>query len=291
MMSIKRDDGTDFVLYRFVPSLPLAIVSIVVFGLLSLAHTYRMFRTRSWFCVPFIIGGIFETIGYTGRAISHSDKETLTPYIIQSLLILLAPALFAASIYMVLGRVIVAIQGAHLSVIPIRRQTLIFVCGDVLAFLTQMGGGGIQASGSVSTFKTGEKIILAGLGMQILFFGFFVVCSTIFHLRCRKNPTPASLDPKMPWQQMIVMLYTVSILILVRSIFRIVEYAGGNDGYLLRSEWPVYALDALLMAITMLVFLIWYPATLKESVKAVKTEGYGELHSIRREGYSSSNAV
>jgi RTA1 like protein len=291
MMSIKRDDGIDFVLYRYIPSLPLAIISVVVFGLLTLAQTYRMFRTRSWFCVPFIIGGLFETIGYTGRAISHSDKEALPPFIIQSLLLLLAPALFAASIYMTLGRIIVAVQGAHLSVIPIRRQTLIFVCGDVLAFMTQSGGGSLQASGSASSFKTGEKIILGGLGMQILFFGFFVVCSTIFHLRCRKNPTPASMDPRMPWQQMIVMLYTVSMLILVRSVFRIIEYSGGNDGYLLRQEWPVYALDALLMAITMLVFLIRYPATLKDSVKAVNAEGYGELHSIRREGHSSSNAV
>ena len=45
-----------------------------------------------------------ECVGYVGRALSHSNKTALGPFIMQSLLILVAPALLAASIYMVLGR-------------------------------------------------------------------------------------------------------------------------------------------------------------------------------------------
>ena len=282
-MSTEENDTIDFKLYRYVPSLAAAIATTVIFGLLTAGHIYRMFRTRSWFCIPFIIGGIFETIGYIGRCLSHSDKEALTPYIIQSLLILLGPALYAASIYMTLGRIILAVRAPHHSIIPTRWQTRLFVCGDVLAFLTQMSGGGIQASGSLSSMRTGEKIIVAGLFLQIIFFSFFVVSSTVFHARCVKRPTPESMDPKMPWQQMVVMLYTVSGLILVRSIFRVIEYIGGNDGYLLRSEWPTYVFDALLMALTMLIFLVWYPSTLKQGVKTTGNDGFGELASLERE--------
>ena len=62
------------------------------------------------------------------------------PYIIQSLFILLAPALLAASIYMELGRIILLVDGEHLSLIRTRWLTKIFVAGDIISFLTQGAG-------------------------------------------------------------------------------------------------------------------------------------------------------
>ncbi len=58
----------------------------------------------------------------------------------QSLGLLLAPALFAASIYMILGRIIRLVNGESHS--PVRRTwlTKLFVAGDVLSFLTQSAG-------------------------------------------------------------------------------------------------------------------------------------------------------
>lgn len=56
------------------------------------------------------------------------------------MLILVAPPLFAASIYMTLGRVIVALNSQQLSIVPVRFLTKIFVFGDVLSFLLQCGG-------------------------------------------------------------------------------------------------------------------------------------------------------
>jgi hypothetical protein len=58
----------------------------------------------------------------------------------QSLLLLLAPALFAASIYMVLGRIIRLTDGESHSLIRASWLTKIFVTGDVLSFLAQSGG-------------------------------------------------------------------------------------------------------------------------------------------------------
>ena len=53
----------------------------------------------------------------------------------QSVLLLVAPALIAASIYMVLGRIIVTIDGEKYSLIKKKWLTKIFVAGDVLSFL------------------------------------------------------------------------------------------------------------------------------------------------------------
>lgn len=65
---------------------------------------------------------------------------TGNPYIIQTIFILVPPAFFAASIYMVLGNIIVTVDGESYSLIKKRWLTKTFVTGDVLSFLVQAGG-------------------------------------------------------------------------------------------------------------------------------------------------------
>jgi len=83
-------------------------------------------------------------MGYAARAKSGSESPdwTLGPYIIQSLLLLVAPALFAATIYMQLGRIIILVQGESRALVRKKWLTKIFVTGDVLSFMLQGGGMG-----------------------------------------------------------------------------------------------------------------------------------------------------
>lgn len=55
-------------------------------------------------------------------------------------MILLAPPLYAASIYMTLGRLIRHLKAESLSLIPVKWLTSIFVTGDVIAFVAQGAG-------------------------------------------------------------------------------------------------------------------------------------------------------
>lgn len=61
-------------------------------------------------------------------------------YVIQSTYILLAPTLMAASIYMMLGRIIRLTNGEAHSFISSSKITKIFVTGDVICLLAQSGG-------------------------------------------------------------------------------------------------------------------------------------------------------
>jgi len=56
-----------------------------------------------------------------------------------------------------------------------------------------------------------------------------------------------------------VAIYVVSVLIFVRSVFRVIEYAMGNAGYLLRYEIFLYIFDALLMAAVMIILNVIHP--------------------------------
>lgn len=83
-----------------------------------------------------------EWVGYIGRAMSSQESPnwTLGPYIMQTLLLLVAPALYAASIYMELGRIIALTAGERHSVIRRQWLTKIFVIGDVISFVAQGAG-------------------------------------------------------------------------------------------------------------------------------------------------------
>lgn len=83
---------------------------------------------------------IVQIIGYIARALAHSNTQSVTIYAMQAILILLAPPLYAATIYMTLGRLIAYLDAERLSLIPIRWLTAVFVTGDVLSFLLQGAG-------------------------------------------------------------------------------------------------------------------------------------------------------
>jgi tellurite resistance protein TehA-like permease len=127
-------------------------------------------------------------------------------------------------------------------------------------------GGGIMAGGSKSSMNTGEHIIIGGLVVQILFFGFFILTILIFHIRMIKAPTSKVLDDEDPvariWKRHMYALYTGSLLILVRSVFRLIEYAQGNDGFLISHEVFLYVFDSVFMVGVMVLFAIVHPCEL-----------------------------
>ena len=83
-----------------------------------------------------------EAIGYVARVINANQTPdwTLPPYIVQALLLLLGPVFYAASIYMILGRMIRLLDAEKHSLIKTTRMTKIFVLGDVISLLAQAIG-------------------------------------------------------------------------------------------------------------------------------------------------------
>lgn len=107
----------------------------------------------------------------------------------------------------------------------------------------------------------GNKIILTGLVLQVLFFVFFVVVASVFHMRINRSPTEKSAILEVPWARYLWILYSASALIVVRCVFRIAEYAGGQEGVLLSTEMYMYIFDAALMFVVMVIFNVQHPST------------------------------
>lgn len=190
----------------------------------------------------------------------EAPNFTKNPYIIQSVLLLLGPALFAATVYMALGRLMTTLEAGHLSLVRVSLLTKTFVAGDVLSFLAQSGGGGMLATAKTAdAVKRGENIIVGGLGIQIIFFGLFIAVTAVFHRRISNNPTSTSLHANRPWKKLLMTIYAVSFLIMIRSLFRVAEYVTGRDGVLQQHEYWIYIFDAALMVLASCVFNVFHP--------------------------------
>ncbi|CAH0054937.1 unnamed protein product [Clonostachys solani] len=245
--------------YRFVPSTAANTVFIVLFGLATILHFFQMLRTKTWYLTALVAGGVAELIGYIGRLMNALQKPgcwTLGPYIMQNVLILIAPALMAASIYMILGRIILLTEGERFALVKRRWLTKLFVTGDVISLLMQASGGGLMAI-NADLMKIGEKVIIGGLFVQLAFFGFFIIVAGLFHYRMRQNPTGQASQPRIRWQIYLVTLYVTGALIWVRSLFRAIEFIEGNTGPLMRQEVYVFVFDGMLMFIVLL-WMNWF---------------------------------
>lgn len=50
-------DAYDFKLYRYTPSLPAAVVFVIVFTVLSVLHTWKLMKHRAYYFTAFTLGG------------------------------------------------------------------------------------------------------------------------------------------------------------------------------------------------------------------------------------------
>ncbi|KAH6674771.1 RTA1 like protein-domain-containing protein [Halenospora varia] len=242
-------------LYHYTPSTIVPIICAGIFGASAFFHLFQMIRKRTWFYTAFTVGSFMMTLGYAARYLSAKSPSKIPLYAAQSLFIILPPSLYAATMYMIFGRLVLFVNNPSASLIRPTRVTKIFVCGDVLAFMLQAGGGGMMSSGSGAAL--GQKVIIAGLLFQLLFFGFFLVIALTFRRRMGNSPfgnAIGSAGTKHSWQSLLLLLLIAAGLIIGRCLFRVVEFGMGMDGVLMSKEVFMYLGDTAPMLAVQVMF-------------------------------------
>jgi hypothetical protein len=150
--------------------------------------------------------------------------------------------------------------------------------------LSLKGGGMLATAKTKSNVDLGNNMIVAGLFVQILFFGFFIFVSFVFHFRMLKTPLHAVGDTRVPWTRYMKVLYFASTLVMIRSIYRVAEYIQGSDGYLQSNEAFIYIFDATLMLICCLLFNFFHPSNILSSFQ--KAQGDQDLEMLNHCEYT-----
>jgi hypothetical protein len=197
--------------------------------------------------------------------------------------------LYAATIYVLLARIIRSTHAEYLSIVRPSRLAKIFVWCDFIALNVQGNAVGLTVKDKLE--KIGQGIVIAGLAFQVLTFAGFLVVAVTWHCRMHdrgvgdevSTPENQQQSEDVPWRQGLWVIYGCSTLVVLRSLFRVAEYAMGENGYLMAHEWyvasrpiavvlrekltqrcrPAYALDAIPMVIVQAIFVIWFPSQFK----------------------------
>jgi SNF family Na+-dependent transporter len=146
-----------------------------------------------------------------------------------------------------------------------------------------------MSSGNLDSLKLGEKIVVIGLFVQIVFFGFFVIVAFSFHISMHRLPTEKAQQRHQTWRKHLNVLYGASVLIMIRSIFRVVEYIQGNNGYLLKHEYYLYIFDGVLMLAVMLLFNFVHPSEIKALLRGGRISKGFKLYIVREDGSTAGS--
>ncbi|CAF1195239.1 unnamed protein product [Adineta ricciae] len=242
--------------FGYVPDLNLAIASTVVYGVVTILLTISSVYYRTWYFLVMTISGISEVIGYAYRWTLAHNPDQRTPYIIMYCCIVLAPVGLALADYILVGRLI-RLAGRQYSIVNPRFVEFGFIISDILSIGVQSAGAGLITSGKLENLTLGSNVLIGGLGINLVSFCFFALVT--FHLHWAIHRRKADFTGRERWVKMFYALYLSMVLLIVRSIYRIVEFAMGFRGYLAIHEVYFYVFECLLIIFAFGLFLPLHP--------------------------------
>ncbi|WWD16082.1 hypothetical protein CI109_100507 [Kwoniella shandongensis] len=270
-----KEDEARIVIYGYIPSLALGLVGIITFILVACAHTFwlvRKKRTRT-FHILILIGALMEIGGYGARLASHKRPFVVGSFIGQYFLIVVAPVLFTAAIYLSLTLAVNNFDGAgNLLVISPKKVLAFFITADVLTTILQIIGAAligssesarVQGKESFVTPEQANDILLAGLAIQCFSFLCFLAVLIIAISRTYRQRTTLQVGNEDQYRDLKKLLWVIlitSLLILLRTSFRLAETAQGFFGYASTHESLFGTLEYLPVILALTVWAIAPPS-------------------------------
>lgn len=282
-----------YLIYFYYPSLAAAIILAVAFAALSALAYFQFVRAvrepgigkagkkRNLFGIPLLIGGTFEVAGFIARAAGTQQTEDIPTYAISSVFTLIAPSVIAMSFYLCLERLILLLKMDDRLPFQAKKHITYILIGDRIAAVFQGLGGGLMSARAENIRHAGKIIAIVGLIAQMVFILFFYTFCFIFKLKLDNNPTPLATKAKTVSHRgrsllyLFVSMLVAMIFVLVRCVYRTVQFFQGFPGYLIEHEVFLYVLDALMVFLAMSTFLSSDSFKIMNKISLLSTEPFG----------------
>ncbi|GAA5930968.1 hypothetical protein JCM3775_000765 [Rhodotorula graminis] len=233
------DGESSVIIYGYVPSRALATIALVSFGLVALNYLSILarFKQSRAFSGLMVFGCICEIVGYAARLFSHYHPYVVVYFIIQYFFIVVSPVFFQAAFYLALGLGLRRLDHRGSTLLRFEPKILIavMIVSDVVTTIIQVVGAALIGVAESARFGNGSAsitsdqandILLAGLATQTASFLAFLVLLGLCIWRSARTFTAAHL-PK----QFSLLLFLASLLVFLRTTFRLAETAQGVFGY------------------------------------------------------------
>ncbi|KAK1777210.1 RTA1-domain-containing protein [Copromyces sp. CBS 386.78] len=221
-----------------------------------------------------------QSTGYASRAILSSNPWHASAFKTQIVSIILGPTLICIGLYLTLKH-IVATLAPFLSPFQFRPKfyPLFFVPADVSCLVIQAIGGGIAASASKQDYQLlqhGNRVIIAGIVLQVVVLGAFGALSAIFLLRAKKHfrslphfqslpeSTTLEIEQQQTWKNNKTRLFLWAMAgayacLIIRCVYRIAEMAGGWGNDIMQDEPSFVVLESFMVGIASVLFTVFAP--------------------------------
>lgn len=236
----------------------------MLFAISCVVHVLQLLRYKAWYFTPFALACLLETIGYIFRSLSSKNNPyNVIWFVVQYFLIVVAPVFISASIYVCVNKLI---TWAKLSGFKADRWWLAprfilwgFITVDALTTIIQIAGAALVGS-SQSNQKdptTGNNILLAGLAIQAFSFTAFLTVLTLLRVALTKDRSLPSTIRNKDW--FILALALASILVYLRTLFRLAETAQGLFAAISTNEVFFGTLEFAPVLLAVWIMAIWHP--------------------------------
>jgi hypothetical protein len=209
----------------YVPVKGASIAFAILFLISGSLHIWQnVLKYRSWrigFLFPwaaalFVAGFCLREYGaYHPFDTDPNSKNNLAIFIASTVMLFVAPPVYSGALYFIFGRILYYLP--YLSPMHPGRVWTTFIALDLVVGIIA-GNGASYASNSSNTpsqIKLGFNLAKASLILQLVMFLAFVSLIAIFHRRCI---TAQLFNART--KTIISLLYTSSLLILLRNTFR-----------------------------------------------------------------------
>ena len=190
----------------------------------------------------------------------------------QTICLTIAPAFFAAGVYLTLSRLVLTIGANNCRVNPLAFPRF-FIPGDVISILLQAIGGSVAgvATGKGDSPSVGANIMVVGFAFQFLTLGLFILICTEFALKTLHSSqasgatdtaldvTDASQRGSWKFKGFVAALALATICIFIRTIYRVVQLAQGWEGPLIANEMLFVFLEGAMMVVAALSLNLFHP--------------------------------
>ncbi|KAH9945094.1 RTA1-domain-containing protein [Epithele typhae] len=278
--------------YGYWPTQYVCFIYVALFGLATLLHLGQAIRYRTWWLLPTaVLAGVGETIGWGGRLWSSYQPLVQNPFLIQIVCTIVSATPLVGALFISFGRLVVP-AGEQYSRLSPRLYGRIFLTVDFIALVVQSAGGGLAATAeSASGSKLGSNIMLAGIVFQLIFLVMFAVLAMEYFWRLWKDVPirPARLQTtssdstqyesspqgpmEKPLKQLAEAICLMTILLLIRAVYRTIELADGWDGKVIQTEIYFDIFDGAMITLAMYTLSLAHPGRLLRDAARLRAWG------------------
>lgn len=233
----------------YTPNKIVATVAGTLFLLVAAGFSVWSLRYRARYVYFVMLGCVCYGLGLLLRIVYANDPTNMTKFAAMDMLILLSPCCFVVAVFMILEPLAVYLNAAEFLIINPNTLTYGFLGSEIVAFTIQAIGGGLKTSTSRNTVKTGTKIIIAGLLVQLFalltFLGLYVFFIIKMWTRRKDQWNNRPLGFFRHWLFIAAMVGVCCQNLVIPSIYRLTAIAVGSGSALNNKELYFYTTEVM----------------------------------------------